>query len=159
MEFFDKPENAVGSLTSNLTTKPTQLQELLGFNMPLMIIVIVNLASSCILALIVGWKLGLVTIFGGLPPLLICGYLRIRLEMKFESLTGDRFAKSAALASEAVSSIRTVASLALENYILTKYHGSMNGIVKRSIRNVVWTMLWYSLAQSIEFLVMCLGFW
>ncbi|EGC42005.1 multidrug resistance protein [Histoplasma capsulatum var. duboisii H88] len=137
MEFFDKPENAVGSLTSNLTTKPTQLQELLGFNMPLMIIVIVNLASSCILALIVGWKLGLVTIFGGLPPLLICGYLRIRLEMKFESLTGDRFAKSAALASEAVSSIRTVASLALENYILTKYHGSMNGIVKRSIRNVL----------------------
>ncbi|EER43482.1 multidrug resistance protein [Histoplasma capsulatum H143] len=136
MEFFDKPENAVGSLTSNLTTKPTQLQELLGFN-PLMIIVIVNLASSCILALIVGWKLGLVTIFGGLPPLLICGYLRIRLEMKFESLTGDRFAKSAALASEAVSSIRTVASLALENYILTKYHGSMNGIVKRSIRNVL----------------------
>ncbi|QSS63796.1 multidrug resistance protein [Histoplasma capsulatum] len=159
MEFFDKPENAVGSLTSNLTTKPTQLQELLGFNMPLMIIVIVNLASSCILALIVGWKLGLVTIFGGLPPLLICGYLRIRLEMKFESLTGDRFAKSAALASEAVSSIRTVASLALENYILAKYHGSMNGIVKHSIRNVVWTMLWYSLAQSIEFLVMCLGFW
>ncbi|KLJ13581.1 hypothetical protein EMPG_11474 [Blastomyces silverae] len=159
MEFFDKPENAVGSLASSLTTKPTQLQDLMGFNMPLMLIVVVNLVSSCILALIVGWKLALVTIFGGLPALLICGYLRIRLEMKFESLTGDRFAKSAALASEAVSSIRTVASLALENHILTKYHDSMNGIVKRSIRNVLWTMLWYSLAQSIDFLVMCLAFW
>ncbi|OAX80061.1 hypothetical protein ACJ72_05610 [Emergomyces africanus] len=159
MEFFDKPENAVGSLASSLTTKPTQLQDLMGFNMPLMLIVIVNLVSSCILALIVGWKLALVTIFGGLPPLLICGYLRIRLEMKFESLTGDRFAKSAALASEAVSSIRTVASLALESHIISRYQESMNGIVKRSMRNVVWTMLWYSLAQSIEFLVMCLGFW
>ncbi|KKZ63523.1 hypothetical protein EMCG_02148 [[Emmonsia] crescens] len=159
MEFFDRPENAVGSLASSLTTKPTQLQDLMGFNMPLMLIVVVNLTSSCILALIVGWKLALVTIFGGLPPLLICGYLRIRLEMKFESLTGDRFAKSAALASEAVSSIRTVASLALEGHILSKYQDSMNGIVKNSIRNVVWTMLWYSLAQSIEFLVMCLGFW
>ncbi|EEH33337.2 ATP-binding cassette sub-family B member 5 [Paracoccidioides lutzii Pb01] len=159
MEFFDKSENAVGALASNLSTKPTQLQDLLGFNLPLMIIVLVNLVSSCILALIVGWKLALVTIFGGLPPLLICGYLRIRLEVKFESLTGDRFSKTAALASEAVSAIRTVSSLALETQILSRYQGSMNGIVKHSIRNVVWTMFWYSLAQSIDFLVMCLGFW
>ncbi|ODH50009.1 hypothetical protein GX48_03813 [Paracoccidioides brasiliensis] len=159
MEFFDKPENAVGALASNLSTKPTQLQDLLGFNLPLMIIVLVNLVSSCILALVVGWKLALVTICGGLPPLLICGYLRIRLEVKFESLTGERFSKTAALANEAVSAIRTVSSLALETQILSRYQGSMNGIVKHSIRNVVWTMFWYSLAQSIDFLVMCLGFW
>ncbi|PGH08261.1 hypothetical protein AJ79_06047 [Helicocarpus griseus UAMH5409] len=159
MAFFDKPENAVGSLASSLSTKPTQLQDLIGFNFPLMLIVLVNLISSCVLALIVGWKMGLVTIFGGLPPMLLCGYLRIRLEMKFESLTGDRFANSAALASEAVSSIRTVASLALEDQILSRYHDSMSGIVKHSMRNVVWTMLWYGLAQSIDFLVMGLAFW
>ncbi|KAK2731944.1 hypothetical protein FQN55_004419 [Onygenales sp. PD_40] len=159
MAFFDRPENAVGALASKLTTQPTQLQDLLGFNFPLMLIVVVNLVSSCILGLIVGWKLALVTIFGGLPPLLLSGYTRIRLEMKFDALTGDRFAKSAALASEAVSSIRTVASLALESHILARYNERLSGIVKHNIRNVIWTMFWYSLAQSIELLVMCLGFW
>ncbi|PGH27089.1 hypothetical protein AJ80_01276 [Polytolypa hystricis UAMH7299] len=159
MEFFDKPENTVGSLTSKLSTEPTQLQDLLGFNTPLILIVIVNIIGSCLLAIIVGWKLGLVVIFGGLPALIFCGYLRIRLEMKFDALSGMRFAQSASLASEAVSAIRTVASMTMERHILSEYRDRMNGIVHRSIKNVIWTMFWYALAQSIEFLVMGLGFW
>lgn len=159
MDFFDMQDNTVGALTSKLSTQPTQLQELLGFNMPLITISFVNLLSSCILSIVVGWKLGLTVVFGALPPLIFAGYLRIRLELRFEDLTGTRFAQSAALASEAMATIRTVASLALERHILLRYMGNMNGIVKQSMRNVLWTMFWYSWTQSIEFLVLGLGFW
>ena len=87
------------------------------------------------------------------------GYLRIRLEFKLEDDTGKRFAKSAGLAAEAVSAIRTVASLALERHILKKYEDRLHGVARQSMKALVWTMFWYALTQSISFLAMALGFW
>jgi len=120
---------------------------------------VVNILSSSILALVVGWKLGLAVVFGALVPIVFCGYLRIRLEFKLEEDTGKRFASSAALASEAVSSIRTVSSLALERHFLDRYRVKLQGVAIRSMKALIWTMFWYSLTQSISFLAMALGFW
>ncbi|OQU93656.1 ABC transporter transmembrane domain-containing protein [Cladophialophora immunda] len=159
IEFFDLPDNTSGALTSKLSTLPNQLQELVAFNILLIFIVVVNVVSSSILALAYGWKLGLVVVFGALPPLLLSGYLRIRLETKLESQVSDKFAESAGLANEAVSSIRTVASLTLEAHVLEEYSQMLSNIVLKSTRSLVWTMFWFSLSQSIVFLAMALGFW
>ncbi|KIX98883.1 uncharacterized protein Z520_05344 [Fonsecaea multimorphosa CBS 102226] len=159
IEFFDLPDNTSGALTSKLSTLPNQLQELIAFNIMLILIVCVNVVSSSILALAYGWKLGLVVVFGALPPLLLSGYLRIRLETKLEADVGDKFAESAGLANEAVSSIRTVASLTLETHILEEYSQMLSNMVLKSTRALVWTMFWFSLSQSIVFLAMALGFW
>ncbi|KAH6629576.1 P-loop containing nucleoside triphosphate hydrolase protein [Boeremia exigua] len=159
MAFFDDPANASGALASNLSSYPTNILETMGFNVMLILINIVNVLSSSILAIAIGWKLGLVVVFGALPPLVSSGYVRIRLEFKLEEDTGRRFASSAALAAEAVSAIRTVSSLALENYILAQYQERLNGVALRSIKALVWTMFWYALSQSISFLAMALGFW
>lgn len=159
MNFFDQEDNASGSLASNGSIYPNNLLELLGFNLMLILVNIVNVVSSSILALIVGWRLGLAVVFGALPPVIFCGYLRIRLEFKLEEDTKKRFSSSAALASEAVSSIRTVSSLALERHILDEYQDRLHGVARRSMKALIWTMFWYSLTQSISFLAMALGFW
>ncbi|KIW87663.1 uncharacterized protein Z519_11637 [Cladophialophora bantiana CBS 173.52] len=159
IEFFDLPANTSGALTSKLSALPTQLQELISANILLIFIVLVNVVSSSVLALACGWKLGLVVVFGALPPLLLSGYLRIRLETRLESRVSDEFAESAGLANEAVSSIRTVASLALEAHVLEEYSQMLSSIVLKSTRALVWTMFWFSLSQSIVFLAMALGFW
>ncbi|EAT87066.2 hypothetical protein SNOG_06002 [Parastagonospora nodorum SN15] len=159
MAFFDDEANASGALASNLSNYPNNMAELLGFNIMLIGINIVNILSSSILAIVVGWKLGLAVVFGAMIPIVFSGYLRIRLEFKLEEDTGKRFASSAALASEAVSAIRTVSSLALERHILDKYQGRLQGVARKSIKALVWTMFWYSLTQSISFLAMALGFW
>lgn len=65
MAFFDDEANASGVLASNLSSYPTNLFELMGFNLMLIIINIVNVLSSSALAIAVGWKLGLVVVFGG----------------------------------------------------------------------------------------------
>ena len=98
-------------------------------------------------------------VFGGLPPLLASGYARIRLDQKMERQTSERFADSAGLATEAVTSIRTVASLTLESRILTEYAECLDSIVQESAKSLVWTMFWFALSQSLEFLIMALGFW
>ncbi|ATY62376.1 multidrug resistance 1 [Cordyceps militaris] len=159
MTFFDKPENNTGSLVSRVASEPTSLQELLSINCVLILITVVNILSSVILALCYGWKLSLVLALGGLPILVASGYLRIRLEFKFETDTADRFSQSSGLASEAVMGIRTVSSLALEQAIISRYHDSLQHIAADAISGLGWKMLFYSLSQSISLLVMCLGFW
>lgn len=158
-DFFDRPENSSGALTSKLSSLPSALQELISANIMLMFIVIVNLVSSSVLAIAFGWKLGLVVVLGGLPLLVGAGFVRIRLEQKLENDTGKYFAESAALATEAVTSIRTISSLTLESRILDEYNANINGIARRSSRALFWTMFWYAISQSIELLIMALGFW
>jgi ATP-binding cassette subfamily B (MDR/TAP) protein 1 len=159
MDFFDRPHNTSGALTSKLSAMPTQLMELMSVNVFLILIILVNIVSSSILALAYGWKLSLVVLFGGLVPLVFAGYIRIRLETALDTENGDRFADSAGLASEAVLSIRTVASLTLEADVLNEFSEMLNKIVVRSIRKILWTMMWFSVSQSLDFLVMALGFW
>ncbi|KAK2593569.1 hypothetical protein QQS21_008744 [Conoideocrella luteorostrata] len=159
MAFFDKPENGTGALVSRLASEPTSLQELLSMNIFLLVVALVNLISSCILSIAYGWKLGLVLTFGGLPFVVGSGYLRIRLEFKFDEDTVQRFAKSSAVAAEAVMGIRTVSSLALERAVIERYSEKLQGIARHSIRSLGSKMLLYSLSQSVTMLVMGLGFW
>ena len=159
VEFFDKPDNTSGATTSRLSSLPSQIQELISANVSLILIVLVNTVSSSALAIAYGWKLGLVVVFGTMPPVVLAGYIRIRLETQLDSSTASRFAESAGLANEAVSSIRTVASLTLEAHVLEEYSDMLSSIVLKSTQALTWTMFWFSLTQSIEFLAMALGFW
>lgn len=158
-EFFDRIENRSGSLVSRLATLPTQVKDLISANLLLMMIAIVNLTASCALALAYGWKLALVVIGGGLPPLLISAYIRIRLEQRLEGEIEERFYESASVATEAVTAIKTVASLTLETEVLGAYSVLLANIAKTTTLSTLHTMFWASLAQSLEFLLMALGFW
>lgn len=159
VQFFDRPENTTGALASRVSTQPTQLQELMSMNIGVILITVINLISSSVLAIAIGWKLGLVVVCGGLPPMVYAGYLRLRLETGMEEKSSRNFGKSAAMAAEAVGAIRTVSSLALEGNVLGRYSEMVDGIVKSSVPSVLKTSFLYALTQSIEFLILALGFW
>jgi ATP-binding cassette subfamily B (MDR/TAP) protein 1 len=65
--YFDQDDHTTGALTSALSLDPTQVQQLVGTNFGLMLIVLVNLVGGMIVALAYGWKMALVVIFGGVP--------------------------------------------------------------------------------------------
>ena len=158
-DFFDRPENSSGSLTSKLSSVPTSLMELMSQNLGLILNVMVNIVSSSILGIAFGWKLGLVLVFGGFSLLIVAGYIRIRLDQKLEASTGEKFADSAGLATEAVTSIKTISFLTLEGPILNEYNEALGNIVAKVIPGLAVTLIPYALSQSIEFLIMGLGFW
>lgn len=158
-DFFDQPNHASGALASKLTSIPASLQELISVNIFIAFIAMVSLLSCSILAIAFGWKLGLVVVFVGLPVIVGSGFLKVRLEMKLEIENGERYAACAALATEAVTAIRTVASLTLEEQICAEYDGILDTIAKRSAGSLSLTILGLALSQSLEFLIMALGFW
>ncbi len=157
--FFDRPENTTGALTSSLSAKPTQLQELMGINLGLLLICFFNILGSSILALIIGWKLALVVIFAGYPPLFGAGWLRMHFDGAINSASSANFAKSAALAGEAVAAIRTVSSLTVEASILKNFSERNDGVVRTTIPSLMHTTMWFALSQSMEYLILALGFW
>ncbi|GKU07403.1 unnamed protein product [Fusarium langsethiae] len=159
IEFFDRPENSSGALASTLSSVPTHLQELLGLNIFVIVVMVVNTVASSILAIAYGWKLALVMVFAGLPLLMGSGYFKVRLESRLHESNEARFRESASLASEAVSSLRTVASLTAETDFIAQYSETLSSIVIKSIKSLSVSILAYAFSQSIEFLVMALGFW
>ncbi|KAE8353703.1 P-loop containing nucleoside triphosphate hydrolase protein [Aspergillus coremiiformis] len=159
LRFFDRPENTVGALTSRLDSHPQAIQELMGFNIALVILSAINILASSILSLVVSWKLGVMGVLVGLPPMLLAGYTRIRLEAKMDTDMGQRFSQSASMASEAVLAIRTVSSLAMEEHILKRYTNELDQAIRKSTGRMFFMMIWFSLTQSIEYFILGLGFW
>lgn len=125
----------------------------------LIILGIVAIASCAILALAYGWKLGLVIIFAGLPPLLLSGYAHVKIEANIEARISKRFSESASIASEAVSAIRTVSSLAIETSVLDKYTRELDRATADSTTPILLMMVPFAITQTVEYSFLALGFW
>ncbi|KAH7368862.1 P-loop containing nucleoside triphosphate hydrolase protein [Plectosphaerella cucumerina] len=159
LRFFDRPENTVGALTSRLSSYPESIYELMGFNIALMLMAIITVIASSILSIIVSWKLGLVGVFAGLPPMLLAGYTRIRVETRMDSDIDKRFSQSASIASENITAIRTVSSLAIESTVLARYTDELDTAIAGSRAPLFHMMFYFSCTQSIEYFILGLGFW
>lgn len=159
IRFFDRPENTVGALVSRLDSYPQAVLELMGFNVALVVLSATNVVASSILSLVVSWKLGLVGVFAGMPPLLLSGFVRIRLETKMDADMGKRFSASSSIASETVTAIRTVSSLAIERRVLARYTNELDAAIRQTAPSMFVMMIWFSLTQSIEYFILALGFW
>ncbi|OTB18178.1 hypothetical protein K445DRAFT_314988 [Daldinia sp. EC12] len=159
LKFFDRPENTTGALISRTDSYPQAVFELMGFTVALTVVSVVGVLSCSILALAYGWRLGLVIVFAGLPPLVLSGYARIRIESAMDHRISKRFSTSASIASEAVTAIRTVSSLAIEKSVLERYTNELDHAILSCTKPVMLSMAAFSFTQTVEYCFMALGFW
>lgn len=131
----------------------------MGFNIALILMAAITVGASSVLAIVVSWRLGLVGVFAGLPPILLAGYTRIRVEMKMDHDIDQRFSQSASVSSETITAIRTVSSLAIEEMVLGKYTEHLDTAVSGSKKPLLHMMIYFSLTQSVEYFILALGFW
>lgn len=159
MQFFDRPENSTGALTSRIDSHPQAVLELMGYNIGLITIGILNIVVCSILGFAHSWKLAVVVVFAGLPPLVGAGWFKIRFGAKLEHNNSLRASTSAAVASEAVTAMRTVSSLAIEELVLARYTDELDSSISGSVKPLLMTTLFFAMTQSFEFFFMALGFW
>lgn len=158
IEFFDLDENSAGSLTSFLSTETTHVAGLSGVTLGTLLLVTTTLISACTLALAIGWKLALVCI-ATIPILLACGFLRFYMLARFQRRARSAYSGSASYASEAITAIRTVASLTRENDVLNQYRASLAAQQRASLRSILKSSALYAASQSLMFLAFALAFW
>lgn len=158
VSFFDRDENTAGALTSFLSTETTHIAGLSGVTLGTILMVVSTLVSSLVLALAIGWKLALVCI-STVPVLLACGFFRFWMLAHFQRRSKNAYEQSATYASEAISAIRTVASLTREEDVMVQYRESLAAQLRSSLISIAKSSLLYAASQSFLFLAFALGFW
>ncbi|KAH7150159.1 ABC transporter [Dactylonectria estremocensis] len=156
--FFDLEKNTSGALTSFLSTKTADLAGLSGVTLGTLLMVTTTLLAGLIVGIAIGWKLALVCT-STVPILLACGYFRLWMLSHYDRRCKNSYVESASYASEAVSSIRTIASLTREEDILRQYQKSLAEQQQASLISVSKSTLLFALSESFTFLIFALCFW
>jgi ATP-binding cassette, subfamily B (MDR/TAP), member 1 len=159
ISFYDAENHSAGTLTSQLSTDPTQLQELLGPNMAMPMISIFNIIGCVAISFAYGWKLTLVVMFSAFPLIFLSGFVRVRYEVQFEKLNSMVFAESSKFAAEAIGAFRTVTSLTLEDTITDRYSKLLHNHVTNAFKKARLATLIFAASDSIDLLCMALAFW
>ncbi|KAE8143663.1 P-loop containing nucleoside triphosphate hydrolase protein [Aspergillus pseudotamarii] len=154
--FFD--ERSSGALTSFLSTETSNLAGLSGITLMTIFLLVTTLVASCAIGLAVGWKLSLVCM-STIPLLLACGYFRLAMLVRLEKEKKKVYEHSASYGCEAISAIRTVASLTREGDVCKHYHEQLLSQGRRLVLSVLKSSVLYAASQSLQFLCMALGFW
>ena len=128
---------------------------MIGQNIGLILMFIGDLIASCVLALAIYWKLALVAIFGCMPPLLLAGFLHMRFDRYAQDRCAKYFLESARFTAEAIAAIRTVSAFGLESRIVERYSTRLDMAFTASAKASFWSMLFFSLSDSLDFL----GLW
>lgn len=158
IQFFDREENNAGALTTFLSTETTHLAGLSGPTLGTILSVSTTLVASIVLAISIGWKVGLVCT-STVPVLLACGFLRFWMLARFQTRAKKAYESSAGYACEATSAIRTVASLTREQDVWNHYHDQLVAQEQKSLISILKSSTLYASSQSGMFLCNALGFW
>lgn len=149
----------MGSLTARMASDPTQLQQLLGINMALVLISIFNIVGCIAISFYFGWKLTLLTVCTSMPIILAAGFFRIRYETQFEKMNYEVFAESSKFATESIGAFRTVSSLTLEPEICIRYETLLRNHTKNAFRKAKVSTFVFAVSDSIALLCMAFVLW
>ncbi|OTB05178.1 hypothetical protein M426DRAFT_10775 [Hypoxylon sp. CI-4A] len=157
--FFDEDSNSHGSLTSRIAGDAKQLEELFGMNLAGLLSGLFTVIGCIIIALIFGWKLGLVALFVTMPIMLGSGFWKYRHEVHFDEMNSAVFMESSQFATEAIGAMRTVSALTMESTINDRYQKLLDGHVQKALRKAQWTAALFGFADSSSLGCQALVFW
>ena len=158
ISFYDDTRHGTGILTSSLSSDAQKIQGISGLALGNISTVLVNLVGCVIVAFINYWKLSLVAVCC-LPLLVFTGYFRLKIVSYYTERAKSSYEKSAQLASEAVSAIRTIQSLTREDDVAQKYMVILDKPLKDGLKSAWTSTLMYAASSSANFLVNALIFW
>lgn len=157
MEFFDGETVTSGALANFLSSEANRLAGLSGSTLGSIVSSAASIFVAIIVGLAFGWKLALVC-SSTIPLMLACGYFRFYALTRMEKRTKES-SDAASFACEAASSIRTVASLSLERYLLVEYHGKLGNQARDNLKFTNVSAGLYAASQGLSLFIFALVFW
>ncbi|KAF5857857.1 hypothetical protein ETB97_005201 [Aspergillus alliaceus] len=158
MAFFDKAKNSPSALSSVLSKSTDDLAGMGGPVLGGILTFISTIVGGIAVSLVIGWKLGLVCT-ATIPVVVACGWLRLQVLAAFDARIRQSGVDSSAYAGQIVRSMRTVASLGLEEQALTLYDGFLAKRAAKSLQSILVASGLYAASQSVVYLCAALAFW
>ncbi|KAH7083051.1 leptomycin B resistance protein pmd1 [Paraphoma chrysanthemicola] len=120
--------------------------------------VLVNFVAAIVLSHIVAWRIAIVCLVI-VPLLLGAGYMQLRAIGRFASKHAGAFSSSIGVTIEAVSNIRTVHALSIEDEILQTYRRSLRAPRKEMVKQSFKTNVWLAIANSCGGFIYAFAYW
>ena len=118
----------------------------------------INLVVAVVLSLCIAWKIALVCI-AVVPLLLGTGVVQLHVLGQFEERHENAFNQSVSISVEAINSIKTIASLSLEEETMAAFRRTLNGPRRETTMVSLHANLWLGLAYFLGNLSYALAFW
>lgn len=158
MSFFDIPAHSAGALSTLLTGRAADLDGLSGGSLGMLLVGASTIISGLIVAIAIGWKLGLVCTATA-PLLLAAGHLRLSFLRKNEARTAAAYAAATTYAGEACKCIRVVAALTLESTVLRRYTVTLTAQARTNAISTCKATAFFALSQALVYCSFALCFW
>jgi ATP-binding cassette subfamily B (MDR/TAP) protein 1 len=120
--------------------------------------VVINFVVAIVLSHIVAWKIAIVCLVT-VPLLLGSGFMQLRSIARFAEKHSSAFSQSIGVSVEAISNIRTVATLSLESEILQTYRRLLKAPRKEMVMQSIKTNLWLAIANSCGNFIYAFAYW
>nr|CAB3219614.1 multidrug resistance protein 1-like [Phallusia mammillata] len=146
--YFDDHKNSTGALCTRLSTDASRVQGCTGVRLGTVLKNFCSLGVALGIAFAYGWKLTLLTI-AFVPFIVIGGFLEMQLIMGEETNENQAYDKAGQVAVEAISNIRTVASLTKEKVIIERYEKHLEEPIRESTKKTLITGIGYGYSQCV----------
>lgn len=145
-------------LLSYITRDGNALAGLSGSVIGTLFSISVNLVVAIVMTHIIAWRIALVCL--SLVPLLLgAGVVQLQVLSKFEDRHENAYTKSVDIGTEAITCIKTVASLSLEEETLAVYRRSLKGPRKELLMVTVQASLCQAISYFLGNCVNALAYW
>ncbi|WOH11979.1 hypothetical protein DCAR_0831475 [Daucus carota subsp. sativus] len=131
ISWFDDPANSSGAVGARLSTDATSVRSVVGDALALVVQNIATIVAGILIAFSANWILALV-VLAAMPVMLLQELLQ-----KFNKGFADAkvmYEDASQVASDAVGSIRTIASYCAEHKVMDMYQNKCEGPIKTGIR-------------------------
>ncbi|KAF1967697.1 leptomycin B resistance protein pmd1 [Bimuria novae-zelandiae CBS 107.79] len=158
LQWHESNDRSPTKLLGYITNDGNALAGLSGSIIGTMFSVCVNFLAAIIASHIVAWRIAIVCL-SIVPILLGAGFMQLRALTRFAEKHAGAFSTSVGVTVEAVSNIRTVAALSIEDEILHTYRRSLQAPRKEMVLQSFKTNFWLAIANSIGSSLYAFAYW
>ncbi|WVZ69166.1 hypothetical protein U9M48_017999 [Paspalum notatum var. saurae] len=156
--WFDDPKNSSGALGAKLSVDALNVRRLVGDNLALAVQVTATLLAGFVIAFVADWKLTLI-ILCAMPLSGAQGYAQVKFLKGFSQDAKLLYEDASQVATDAVSSIRTVASFCAEKRVMTIYNHKCEASKNQGVRTGMVGGLGFGFSFMMMYLTYALCFY
>ncbi|KAJ9181726.1 hypothetical protein P3X46_005790 [Hevea brasiliensis] len=156
--WFDEPEHSSGAIGARLSADAAAMRGLVGDAFSLLIQNSATCIAGLVIAFLSSWQVALV-VLALLPLMGLSGYVQLKSMKGFNANTKKMYEEASQVASDAVSSIRTVASYCAEERVIQLYQKKCDGPIKAGIRRGLISGIGFGLSFFFVFFVYAVSFY
>ncbi|KAI4383199.1 hypothetical protein MLD38_009066 [Melastoma candidum] len=156
--WFDETEHSSGAIGARLSADAASIRALVGDALGQLVQNIASAVAGLLIAFIASWELALIILV--LIPLIgVNGYIQVKFMKGFSADAKMMYEEASQVATDAVGSIRTVASFCAEEKVMQLYKKKCDGPVKAGIRQGLISGIGFGLSFFLLFSVYAASFY